>query len=49
MVRRTMINRTEQIQKLYEDAVAYHLLSLGYPEDRARTEAVRIAKSKTIL
>ena len=41
-----MMNKSEQIHKLYEDAVVIHLVSRGYPEDRARAEAIKITKNK---
>ena len=40
-----MMNKTEQIQKLYEDAVVCHMVCHGYSEDRARVEAVKLSKT----
>jgi len=38
-----MMNNAEQVKKLYEDAVLYHMLDAGYSENSARVKAQRIS------
>ena len=40
-----MVKNAEQVKKLYEDAVLYHMLDAGYSVFRARVKAQKISKN----